>query len=219
MKAIFFICCLPFLAVAQNPNRNVSLIGGVEYRELRTYAWNLEANYNHTLTKHPKWSFERGLNFSVLEYNADPAYTFDTTLEQQTYGEVYYPNGPNDLYYGKKEHLEYSRLCMFRLQSGLNRTFIQREKLTFSVGLNAILNLKLGERQVGRTVWIPSEPSNTYKIEYSKFNRKTAQAIGITIEPHVDLGIRLNEKIWFTSRLAYYVLDRPQLNVGCSYRW
>lgn len=219
MKSIFFICCLPFLAVAQNQNKNFSLLGGVEYRELRTHAWNLEVNYTHLFAKHPKWSFERGLNFSVLEYNADPAYTFDTTFMQMPYGEIYYPNGPDDIFYSKTEHLDYSRICMFRLQSGLNRNFIQSEKLTFSVGLNAILNLELGERQVGTAVWIPSESSNTDKVEYSEFNRKTAQAIGITIEPHVDLGIRLNEKIWFTSRLAYYVFDRPQLNVGCSYRW
>jgi hypothetical protein len=219
MKSIFFICCWPFLAFAQNPNRNFSLIGGVEYRELRSHAWNLEINYNRPLTKHPKWSFERGLNFSVLEYNADPTFTFDTTFVHPTYGEIYYPNGPDDIFYSKTEHLDYSRICMFRLQSGLNRNFIQREKLTFSVGLNTILNLNLGERQVGRAVWVPSWPSNTYKVEYSEFNRKTAQAIGITIEPHVDLGIRVNEKIWFTSRLAYYVLDRPQLNVGCTYRW
>jgi len=219
MKTLFVIFCIPFFSVAQNPNKTISLIGGIEYKKERTYAWNIEVNYNSSLAKHPKWSFERGLNFSVLEYNADPAYTFDTASVQVTYGEIYYPNGPNDIYYSKTEHLDYSRMCMFRLQSGLNRNFILHEKLTFSVGLNVILNLKLGERQVGRAEWVPSWPSNTYKVQYFEFERKTAQAIGITIEPHADLGIQVNRKLWFTSRLAYYVLDRLQLNIGCTYRW
>jgi hypothetical protein len=219
MKTTFVIFCLPFFSVAQNPNRAISLIGGIEYKKERTYAWNIEVNYNRSLAKHPKWSFERGLNFSVQEYNADPAYMFDTTIVNLTYGEIYYPNGPNDIYYSKTEHLDYSRMCMFRLQGGLNRNLILHEKLTFSVGLNAILNLKLGERQVGRVVWVPSWPSSTYKVQYSKFDRKSAQEIGITIEPHVDLGIQINPKLWFTSRLAYYLLDRPQLDIGCTYRW
>jgi hypothetical protein len=219
MKTTFVIFCLPFFSVAQNPNRAVSLIGGIEYKKERTYAWNIEVNYNRSLAKHPKWSFERGLNFSVQEYNANPAFMFDTTIVEQTYGEVYYPNGPNDIYYSKTGHLDYSRMCMFRLQIGLNRNLILHEKLTFSVGLNAILNLKLGERQVGRVVWVPSWPSSTYKVQYSKFDTKSAQEIGITIEPHVDLGIQINPKLWFTSRLAYYLLDRPQLDIGCTYRW
>lgn len=219
MKTTFVIFCLPFFSVAQNPNRAISLIGGIEYKKERTYAWNIEVNYNRSLAKHPKWSFERGLNFSVQEYNADPAYMFDTTIVKLAYGEVYYPNGPNDIYYSTTEHLDYSRRCMFRLQAGLNRNFIDNGRFTLSAGINAILNLKLGERQVGRAVLVPSGPSNTYKVQYSKFDRKTAQVIGITIEPHVDLGIRVNRKIWFTSRLAYYVVDRLQLNIGCRYRW
>ena len=161
MKTTFAIFCLPFFSVAQNPNSAISLIGGIEYKKERTYAWNIEVNYNRSLAKHPKWSFERGLNFSVQEYNADPAYMFDTTIVNQAYGEIYYPNGPNDIYYSKTRHLDYSRMCMFRLQIGLNRNLILHEKLTFSVGLNAILNLKLGERQVGRVVWVPSWPSST----------------------------------------------------------
>ena len=65
-KAFLILSFCPFFVFSQEGNNALSVLGGIEYHNSKTYAWDVELNYNHQFQKLPKWSSEFGLNFLNL---------------------------------------------------------------------------------------------------------------------------------------------------------
>ena len=226
-KAFLILSFCPFFVFSQEGNNALSVLGGIEYHNSKTYAWDVELNYNHQFQKLPKWSSEFGLNFSILEFNEDSQILLDTNYYYGTpHGSIVYAG------YGQRETVIYSRTSSFRIQAGVNHRILDKENLNFSVGLNVVNAILLRYKEQGQRVFVPegyySDSLDVIRNSYSKETNLAgaSNAITIQIQPHVDLSVKLTEKLWFTSRLAYYGQllssiehSRGQLIMGVRYRW
>ena len=223
--ALLLFTIFPFLSSAQNLANAISVSVGAEYHNLNTHAWDAEVTYNRRFGKSNRFWSEFGVNYSILEYKGDSGITLDTNNNQPAFGSIYYPS------YIRREAIHYSRTSALRLQAGINYTLIDEEKFRLSTGLNFVNQLLMRQREHGQRVYIPTEGADTLSVVYYNYFSEqnfasTANAITVILQPHVDVAIQLTDKLWFTSRIAYYwkVLptvrhSRAQLNLGVRYEW
>jgi hypothetical protein len=224
--SLLFILLIPAVAFSQQRN-SISLIGGVEFLKPKTHAWNVELNFNRQFANAIRWSSELGVNFSIIEYKGDSREALLTNeLYVPAYGAVLCPG------YVENQLAHYSKETCVQFQAGINHLILNKEKFHFSVGLNFVNELQLKYKEHGQRVLTPAAGyGDTLELVNSHYNletsiRKSDNAINIQIQPHLDIDVRLSDKVWFTSRFAYYStllptlgLGRFQLNVGISYDW
>ena len=227
MKALLVLLMIsPAFCFAQILSNAVSISGGAEYHDSKTHAWDIDVAYHRQFHKSTRFWSEFGLNYSILEYKGDSGIKLDTDPNSQiALGLVYYPG------YIKRESIHYSKTSALRIQAGVNYTILGTEKIKLSAGLNIVNQLMLRQREHGQNVFVPYNTFDTLEMidihYYSEQNLSTAKnAITIHFQPHLDMSLRISDKLWFTSRLAYYwrVLpnlehSRAQLNLGLRFEW
>ena len=228
MKHILIVIfLLPSLAFSQHANNAFSIMGGGEYQDAHTHAWDIEFNYNRRLLPAPKWSAELGLNYSILEYKGNSERVLDHSFDHQLFG----PNGGP--YHILKQSAHYSKTTAVRVQIGLNYRIFDKANWNLSAGLHFVNEIQLYTYEHGQQVLVPlpayADTLEVLDTHYSKERhpfRTGENAITIQLQPHLDLSTKLTTHLWFTSRAGYYARlgstlkhSRAQLLVGLRYEW
>ncbi|MCJ8292672.1 MAG: hypothetical protein HRT58_22485 [Crocinitomicaceae bacterium] len=224
-STLLFFAIFPFLSFSQNLTNAISISGGAEYHDANTHAWNTQLTYNRRFQKPSRFWSELGLNYSILEYKGDSGIKLDTTPPNLAMGTIS-SNG-----YSSRQSVYYSKTSAFRISFGINYNLIDKEKFRLSTGLNVVNQLMLRQMEHVQFVLFPTFEGDTLDVIYSSYHSrrtfKTASnAITILLQPHVDMAVSITDKLWFTSRIAYYWQvvptlrhSRAQLNLGVRFEW
>ncbi|MCJ8292671.1 MAG: hypothetical protein HRT58_22480 [Crocinitomicaceae bacterium] len=225
---LLFFAILPFFSFSQNLTNAMSISGGAEYHDANTHAWNTQLTYNRRFQKSSRFWSEFGLNYSILEYKGDSGIKLDTTppYPSPSLVGIATPDG-----YVRIHSSHYARTSALRMNIGINYTIIDKEKFRVSTGLNVLNQLLLREREHGQRIWVPGYVEDSLDVIYSQYSSEetltnTSEAVTILLQPHVDVAVSITDKLWFTSRIAYYwevlpylMHSRAQLNLGLRFEW
>ena len=220
---------VPLIGLSQQEKNSISFIGGGEYQNAETTAWNIELNYSRQINS-SRFYAEFGLNFSILEYTRDDkVQLYDDCGPFPTVALGSIPNAVNGYYHSSIS--QYHQIQSFRLQAGVNYHIIEKSTFTLSGGLNFVNQLVTRTYDHGQYVRRPDECADSIPTYTGTYSTRSGHNINYDkfsalIQPHVDFSVQLSPKISFTSRIAYYWQvaprirhSRAQLNVGLKYSW
>lgn len=226
-QLIVLFTLLPFSNFCQNSRNQATILGGIEFKDPKTMAWNVQTHFNRQFSGAERWSSEYGIGFYVLEHrrNFNVPISHDSSLVYPTYGATIYPG------YWQSDHIYYSKATAFRLQAGINYTFFRKERFTLSAGLNLVDDIMVDYKEHGQRSLQPvagyGDTLQYKEYHYSVHQRMSSinNAISVQVQPHIDCFFPINKQLLFTTRLGYYgqflpefKFIRPQLNLGISYR-